>query len=247
MNKESGRNRRCSFCLDARVMMDNALLVGERSVYNWSFALRSGTFIPCTTARGSSAAGRIHLDLKWPEAKHSSPSGLVAVSHPKWKTLPRFALLIGIRNLDGGHLWRFLCPITRQLVQVVCYDSDSGLLVSPAALGRPQRKADFHRIERDLTLLLPLQEKYGDLEERPAGMTDFAFEFFKLASDALTNDFYFAASGLPAPILDDDGWPDVLAMTQRRVQHHSKSGVFYRDRSGALKLNARSKKRLGIS
>ena len=42
-------------------------------------------------------------------------------------------------------------------------------------------------------------------------MTDFAFEFFKLASETLTKDFYFAASGLPTPILDDDGWPDVLS------------------------------------
>jgi hypothetical protein len=186
--------------------------------------------------------------LNWPAKDQNPPTGFVTVSHPDWETLPRFVLLAGIPNIDGGLVWRFLCPITRGLVQVVYFDEGSQLFVSPAALGRRQRSSDFRRIERHLGHLLQLQHKHGDLQERPAGMSDLRFRTLKEATEWLNIHFRLAASGVPEPIFNDDGSFDVVAMSKRPIPKADVKGrMYYRDKSGALKMNARSKKRLGLS
>jgi hypothetical protein len=187
--------------------------------------------------------------LNWPINDQNPPTGYLTVSHPNWETVPRFVLLAGIPNKDGGILWRFLCPITRRLVQVLYFDEESQLFVSPAALGRGQRKSDFfRRIVQDLSHLLKFQHRYGDLQEKPVGMSDLEFRMHKEAAESLNYNFLPAASGVPEPILNDDGWFDVVAMSKKPVRKASVAGgIYYRDKSGALKMNARSKKRLGIS
>ena len=96
--------------------------------------------------------------------------------------------------------------------------------------------------------LLKQQHKFGDLSEKPARMTDFGFGILKEGTEALNIDFSLAASGVPKPIWSDDGWFDVVAMSKKPVRKTSAQGsVYYRDKSGALKMNARAKKRLGIS
>jgi hypothetical protein len=248
MSRNAVHNRRCSFGLDTWVLMDNALRLGKRSVYDWSFMLDKGSFILCKANKKSPRAGAIRLSLNWPTKDQNSPTGFVTVSHPNWETLPRVVLLAGIPNIDGGLLWRFLCPITRRLVQVVYFDKESQLFVSPAALGCRQPNSDFRRIERHLSRLLQLQHKYGDLQEKPAGMSDLAFRMLKEAAEWLNYDFQLAASGVPEPILNDDGWFDVVAMSKKPVRKASVGGgIYYRDQSGAIKMNARSKKRLGIA
>ena len=98
-----------------------------------------------------------------------------------------------------------------------------------------------------MSYLLKLEDKYGDLQEKPAGMNDFAFRMLNEATESLNYDFLLAASGVPEPILNDDGWFDVVAMSKKPVRKASVAGgIYFRDKSGALKMNARSKKRLGI-
>ena len=248
MPRNAVHNRRCSFGLDTWVLMDNALRLGKRSDYEWSFKLAKGSIILCKANQKSTRAGKLLLSLNWPIKDQNFPTGFVTVSHPNWETLPRYVLLVGIPNKDGGFLWRFLCPITRRLVQVVYFDEKSQLFVSPAALGRGQRKSDIRRIVRNLGHLLKLEHKYGDLQEKPAGMSDLEFRMLKEAAESLDFDFLLAASGVPEPILNDDGWFDVVAMSKKPVRKASVGGgIYYRDKSGALKMNARSKKRLGIS
>ena len=131
------------FGLDASVLMDDALRLDKPLIHEWSFDLDKGEIAIVGKAKKSSRAGTIHLFLNWPNTDQNLPTGFVTVSHPSWKTLPRYVLLTGIPNKDGGFLWRFLCPITRKLSQVVCFDEKSQLFVSRAALGRGQRKSDF--------------------------------------------------------------------------------------------------------
>ena len=246
MARNAVHNR--SFRLDTWVLMNNALRHGKRSVYNWSFKLDNGSILLCKASKKSPRAGQLRLSLNWPINDQNPPTGFVAVSHPNWKTLTRFVLLAGIPNKDGGLLWRFLCPITRRLVQVVYFDEKSQLFVSRAAFGRGQRKSDIQQIVRNLGHLLKLEHKYGDLQEKPVGIGDFEFRMFKEADESLYYDFLLAASGVPEPILNDDGWFDVVAMSKKPVRKTSVRGsIYYRDKSGALKMNARSKKRLGIS
>jgi len=234
-----------SFRLDTWVLMDNALRLGKHSIYEWSFDLDKGDI--AILCKAKKFAGTIRLFLNWPKKDQILPTGFVTVSHPNWETLPRYVLLTGTPNKDGGLSWRFLCPITRRLVQVVYFDGKSQLFVSRAAFGRGQRKSDFRRIVRNLSYLLKLEDKYGDLQEKPAGMNDFAFRMLNEATESLNYDFLLAASGVPEPILNDDGWFDVVAMSKKPVRKASVAGgIYYRDKSGALKMNARSKKRLGI-
>ena len=243
MARNAVHNR--SFGLDTWVLMDNALRLGKRSVYEWSFDLDKGSIILCKANK--KFPGAIRLFLNWPIKDQNAPTGFVTVSHPNWETLTRFVLLAGIPNKDGGLWWRFLCPITRRLVQVVYFDEKSQLFVSPAALGRGQRKSDFRRIVPNLSHLLKLEHKYGDLQEKPAGMSDLEFRMLKEAAKSLEYDFLLAASGVPEPILNGDGWFDVVAMSKKLVRKASVAGgIYYRDKSGALKMNARSKKRLGL-
>ena len=248
MPRNADHNRRCTFCLDTWVLMDNALRLGKRSVYDWSFKVANGSIIPCKPNKKSPKAGKLGLFLNWPINGQNPPTGFVTVSHPNWETLLRYVPLTGISNKDGGLLWRFLCPITRKLVQVVYFDEKSQLFVSRAALGRGQRKSDFRRIGRYLSNRLELEHKYGDLQEKPAGMSDLEYRLGKEAADSRQCDFLLAASGVPEPILNEDGWFDVVAMSKKPVRKASAGGgIYYRDKSGALKMNARSKKRLGIS
>jgi hypothetical protein len=200
-------------------------------------------------AKKSPRAGTIRLFLNWPKKVQNLPTGFVTVSHPKWETLLRYVLLTGIANKDGGLLWRFLCPITRKLVQVVYFDEKSQLFVSRGALGRGQRKSDILRIGRYLSARLELEHKYGDLQEKPAGMSDLEYRLGKEAADEpLSPDFLLMASGVPELILNEDGSADVVAMSKKPVRKASAGGgIYYRDKSGALKMHARSKKRLGIS
>jgi hypothetical protein len=241
------QNPRYSLGLDTWVLLENALRFGKRPLYAWSFKLNAGSIVLCEANKKSPEAGRLVLSLNWPGEDQNSPTGFVTVSHPNWKTLPRFVLLAGIPNKDGGLLWRFLCPITRKLVQVVYFDEKSRLFVCRAALGRGQRRSDFRRIVRDAGRIMKLQHKYGDLSEKPTGMSDFAFGILKEEAESLDTNFQLAASGVPEPIWNEDGWFDVVAMSKQPVRKASVEGrIYYRDKSGALKLNARSKKRLGI-
>ena len=121
-------------------------------------------------------------------------------------------------------------------------------LSHPQRSGADSESRIFRRIVRNLGHLLKLEHKYGDLQEKPAGMSDLEFRMLKEAAESLDFDFLLAASGVPEPILNDDGWFDVVAMSKKPVRKASVGGgVYYRDKSGALKMNARSKKRLGIS
>jgi hypothetical protein len=242
------QNPRYSLGLDTWVLMENALRLGKRPIYNWSFNLNAGSIVLCEANKKSPKAGKLVLGMNWPKEGQNYPTGFVTVSHPDWKTLPRFVLVAGIPNKDGGLLWRFLCPITRKLVQVVYFDEKSRLFVSRSALGRQQRRSDFSRIVRDVVQILKLEHKCGDLTEKPARMSDLAFDMLKEERDALYHEFHLAASGVPEPILNEDGWYNVVAMSKRPARKDFDKGrIYYRDKSGALKMNAKSKRRLGMS
>jgi hypothetical protein len=100
------RNR--PFGLDASVLMDDALRLDKSLIHEWSFDLDKGEIAIVGKAKKSSRAGTIHLFLNWPNTDQNLPTGFVTISHPSWKTLPRYVLLTGIPNKDGGFLWRFL-------------------------------------------------------------------------------------------------------------------------------------------
>src|SRR6266850_4918715 len=193
MFEKARQNPRNSLYLDTWMLMANALRRGKRAIYSWSYEIKNGSIVLCKGSKKSPRAGRIKLTMNWALKGQNSPAGVLTIAHPSWQTLPRVVLLAGIPNKDGGWLWRFLCPITRKLVQVVYFDEDSQLLVSRAALGRKQRKSDFRRIGRDLTGILTLQHKYGDLSEKPTRMSDFAFGILKEGAEALNYDFLLAA------------------------------------------------------
>ena len=94
---------------------------------------------------------------------------------------------------------------------------------------------------------MELELKYGELQEKPAGMSDLEFRLGKEAvaeSLCSNHNFLLMASGVPEPIWNEDGWFDVVAMSKKPSMG---GGIYYRDKSGALKMNVRSKKRLGIS
>jgi hypothetical protein len=72
----------------------------------------------------------------------------------------------------------------------------------------------------------------------PAGMSDLEFHLGKeAAAEALSSNFLLTASGVPEPILNEDGWFDVIAMSKKHVRRNSVAGgVYCGDKSGALKM-----------
>ena len=66
MARNALHNRRCSFGLDTSVLMDEALRLGKRSDYKWSFNLAKGSITLCKANKKIYRAGTIPLFLNWP-------------------------------------------------------------------------------------------------------------------------------------------------------------------------------------
>ena len=102
----------------------------DRTTFSCRFVIENGYITLCRKGRprkGRKGAGDFDLSIVWPDTDEDSPMGFIKVSHPSWNTLPRFVLLAGKRNKDHAPMWRLLCPITRNLVQVLFYHPNSQL------------------------------------------------------------------------------------------------------------------------
>ena len=170
--------------------------------------------------------------------------GFIKVSHPSWNTLPRFVLLAGKRNKDHAPMWRLLCPITRNLVQVLFYDPNSQLFVSHPAIGRKQNLAYFVQ-QVGLQLKLQeqrqqLQDKHGDLEKLPARIRELIYRPLEIAIKAVDANIRLATSGIRCPDGDE---LDVFALSKKTARKYR---TYYRGKSGVIRMTASAKKRLGI-
>lgn len=227
--------------LDTWELMDRKFLDPQEGLFSRSFRIEDGAIVFCDADRKSSRIGHLVLAVNWSNKK--GPSGIVIVSHPNWH-MPRFIVLAGIPDKNGGFRWLFFCPMSRKLVQVLLFDKESQLFVARSALGRPRRKSDVQRTLQCLGQKLQLQEKFGDLSAKPAGMSDKNFHLLKEGLEHLDLLFKLAATGVAKPIFRHDGSFDILAMATSPIRKPGK--IHYRDKTGALRLTARSKKRLGI-
>ncbi len=133
--------------LDTWELMDGEYAESQERIFKRSFRIQDGAMVFCDADRGSNRIGHLTLAVNWSNRK--APSGVVILSHPDWHA-DRYIVLAGTPDTSGEFRWRFFCPISRKLVQVVIFDWESQLFVARAAFGRRQRKSDFRRIEQYL-------------------------------------------------------------------------------------------------
>jgi hypothetical protein len=84
-------------------------------------------------------------------------------------------------------------------VQVVYFDENATVCLPCSARARTA-KVGFSAIRTAFESLLDLQHRFGDLQEKPAGMSDLAFRGLREAAEWLEIYFLLAASGVPEPI-----------------------------------------------
>lgn len=179
------------------------------------FEVQHGALV-ITEGRRHGKSGIVRLWVNWPRNPNGPVNGILIITHPAWVTLPRILLLVGTGDEDD-RAWRFMCPIKRTLHHAVFFDPANHLFVSREAIGKRQRESDFRQIERSLTEILKLE--CGLANPEPKRMNRRAFAILQeTIADVIDNeylDFVLATNGIVAPVLDENGYPDVLAMSKQ--------------------------------
>lgn len=234
--------------LDSWQVMGPATSLDGQPNQNWNFDIRDGNVTLLNRIqRWPCRGGAFLLRVMWPRGAADIAPGFVVLAHPTWRTLPQIIPLAGIPTaIPQDRDWRFICPITRGLEQILYLDSKSELFVSRQALGRRQRRSDLARVQRALLQILDLEHKYGALDENPPNMSPWLFDQFKEAREALYLEWKLAASGVPADVLDDHGFDKLIATSRMRSTKRTAGQTYFFDKSGSLKMSPVLKKRLGI-
>ena len=76
-------------------------------------------------------------------------------------------------------------------------------------------------------------------------MSDLAFALLKEGADTLNYDFLLAASGVPEPIVNDDGWFDVVAMSKKPIRKTPVKAVYLLRQIGRPQNECEVQKALG--
>jgi hypothetical protein len=230
-----------------KIMRDLPEAKDGLTTFSCQFMIEGACIQLCNGGGRCKGAGDFDLSVYWPSADESTPAGFIKLFHPGWNTLTRFVLLAGKPNLDNTPIWRLLCPITRNLEQVLYFDPASHLFVSYSAIGRRQRASDFAYFKKQLLLQLDLEiqqsklrEKYPDLDKMPQKIREMIGHPLEIALDTVAKHTLLATNSIRC---DADEGIDVIALSKRPS---AKYQMYLRDKSGVVKLTANAKRRLGI-
>jgi hypothetical protein len=157
---------------------------------------------------------------------------------------------------DRVATWRVSCPETRQQVPALYLAPDGDRFLSREATGLKYRRANSkadRALRRGFKLMQKLQtDHWGPGIGKPPGMSDRVFDRL---NDQLTKEhirYMCALLGKADPEFDDEEPPPPKHTAQQPRQLHRSMvrdpSVYYRDKSGTLKMRAKfEKKKFGLT
>ena len=162
--------------------------------------------------------------------------------------------LTGTPAKVGGWLWRVSCPETRQQAGVLYLAPDGDRFLPREATGlkyrRARSKAD-RALRRCFKLMQKLQtDHFGPGIGKPPGMSDKMFDKLEWQLTKEHVRYLCAGLGKPDPEFHDEEPPPPPKHPPRQPRRDNvvrDQSIYFRERSGTLKMRAKFKKKFGLA
>ena len=165
---------------------------------------------------------------------------------PSWA---RVLALTGVPRPAGGWVWTFVCPVSNKLVPVLYFDPRQGRFVSPPMFGRdlePTGPEANRPLWRKWMKAWQQKQKYDLSGPSRSTMTNGKIrEIFDKTIDQTMRLYLYAENNIPKLALFDLGHASRSAISRRRRIPIAGS-VYYREKSGALRMKAEFTKKFGL-
>jgi len=198
----------------------------------------------------------VTITVNWPTKAGEPVSGGILLNYRGWddRAAEQTVYLSGTPAKVGGWLWRVSCPETGQQAGVLYLAPDGDRFLPREATGLKYRRARSKRdraLRRCFKLMQKLQtDHFGPGIGQPPGMSDRMFD--KLEWQLIKEHIRYLCAGLgkPDPEFHDEEPPPPKhpARPPRQLDRSMvrDPSVYFRDRSGTLKMRAKFKKRFGL-
>jgi hypothetical protein len=239
--------------LDVRSLMALAMKGGKQRAYSITIRCPTGQVI-CRELRDSpDRVATASITVNWPTKAGDPVSGGILLNYRGWddRAAEQTGFLTGTPAKVGGWLWRVSCPETRQQVPALYLAPDGDRFVSPRG-ERPEIPARQQQSRSRPAAGFQTDAKAPDRSLGPGiglppGMTD---RTFNQLNDRLTKEHirYMCALLRKAdPEFDDEEPPPPKHTAQQLHRSMVRDpSVYYRDKSGTLKMRAKFK-RFGLA
>jgi len=195
------------------------------------------------------------ITVNWPTKAGDPVSGGILLTYRGWddRAAEQTVYLTGTPAKVGGWLWRVSCPETRQQVPALYLAPDGDRFLSREATGLKYRRANSkadRALRRCFKLMQKLQTDHcGPGIGKPPGMSDRVFD--KLEWQLKKEDIRYmcAVLGKADPEFHDEepAPPPQHAARQPQRSMVRDPSVYYRDKSGTLKMRAKFEKKFGLA
>jgi hypothetical protein len=193
---------------------------------------------------------------EWPTKAGEPVSGGILLNYRGWddRAAEQTVYLTGTPAKVGGWLWRVICPETREQVPALYLAPDGDRFLSREATGlkyRGARSKAARALRRGFKLMQKLQtDHWGPGIGQPPGMSDRVFDKlnYQLTKEHIR--YMCAGLGKPDPEFYDEEPPPPPKHPPRQPRRDNVVGdqsIYFRDRSGNLKVRAKFKKKFGLA
>jgi hypothetical protein len=243
--------------LDVRSLMALAMKGGKKRAYSITIRCQTGQVI-CRELRDSpDRVATASITVNWPTKAGEAVSGGIFLTYLGWddRAAEQTVYLTGMPAKVGGWLWRVSCPETRQQVGALYLAPDGDRFLSSEATGLKYRRANSKAdrgLRRGFKLMQKLQtDHWGPGIGQPPGMSDRMFD--KLEWQLTKEHIRYLCALLrraDPEFYDEEPPPPKHAAQQPRQLDRSMvrdPSVYFRDKSGTLKMRAKFEKKFGLT
>ncbi len=235
--------------LDARAVMDEVAECEPQKTYLLSFRLVGDRIAPSNLAPKSIKQGTLLIEMTWPTKSSGCARGLVWIDHDHLKRVGQILILTGEPTKAGGWIWKFTCPLSRRQVQVLYLDLGSERFVSRHAIEKklPERRPRTRRLWRNWKEACETKAEFcldGPGAQTAGGRT--IIETFNKTIALTARLFYYRENHLPKVTIINVGYASLMATLKKRRARANPAWPYYRDKSGALRMKAKFKKKSGL-
>jgi hypothetical protein len=235
--------------LDVRAVMAKAMKSGKQGEYPLTIGRETGSEIRPDLRSGPVIGARVLVTINWPENAHETVTGGIKLNYYGWdqREAEQTLFLTGTPAKIGGWRWRVTCPDTNRQLQALYLAPGGDRFLSREAAELKYRRA-YSEADRAVKRGLKLMEKlktthWGPGIGKPEGMSDRRFQRLE---DQLCKEHIRMLCAIykkrPPDFCDEEPQP-VTLRNDKAVRSHS---IHYRDKSGALKMRSRFKKKYGL-
>jgi len=243
--------------LDARSLMALAMKGGKKRAYSITIRCPTGQVI-CRELRDSpDRVATVTITVNWPTKAGEAVSGGIFLNYRGWddRAAEQTVYLTGTPAKVGGWLWRVSCPETRQQVGALYLAPDGDRFLSSEATGLKYRRANSKAdriLRRGCKLMQKLQTDHcGPGIGQPPGMSDRMFDKLEWQLTKEHIRYLCALLRRADPEFHDEEPPPPQHAAQPPRQLHRSMvrdpSVYFRDKSGTLKMRAKFEKKFGLA